>query len=204
MLKSEGFTLLLDRDGILNENIGYLSNVSQIIPTALGKALSRTVDQYDLNIAVISNQPVVATGGATFSEVVVLTREVLRQCGFSNYLEVSLYLCPHLPIERRQNHNSQFFRDCSCRKPRPGLIFRALTEMGLSASNSLFIGDSEVDIEAGVSAGVKTLHVHLENFPPCPNRPNVRCLGISPLTETLNKDSINAILDLFRGENIDS
>ena len=59
-----------------------------------------------------------------------------------------IYYCPHLPED-----------GCECRKPRPGLLYRAASELGFRAAESFVIGDKRCDIELGQRVGATTVLV---------------------------------------------
>ncbi len=195
--------VFLDRDGVLNQNVGYLSDIARIVPTGVGHAIARAVNASKLRYAVISNQPIVATGQATFRQIEVLTREVLRMNGFLEFHDAPIYICPHLPTSRKGGYDSDLIVDCTCRKPKPGLIFKALSDLGIDPKNIIFIGDSIVDVEAGLAAKVNTLHIHLRPSELCDTNVNLLCMDEEDVLTTLNEFSIEYIALMFKGAEID-
>jgi D-glycero-D-manno-heptose 1,7-bisphosphate phosphatase len=61
-----------------------------------------------------------------------------------------VYYCPHHPVHGVGDYR----RDCDCRKPAPGMIFRAAKEHSLDLRRSILVGDKTTDIDAGRAAGV--------------------------------------------------
>ena len=62
-----------------------------------------------------------------------------------------VYYCPHLPNAKVKRYN----RICNCRKPQPGMIFKAVKDFNILVKDSVLIGDKYTDIEAGIKAGIK-------------------------------------------------
>ena len=57
-----------------------------------------------------------------------------------------IYFCPHTPNE-----------NCMCRKPKPGLLQQAISELDINVKDSLMIGDSQTDIDAANKIGCKSI-----------------------------------------------
>ena len=66
------------------------------------------------------------------------------------------YICPHHPSE---GTIKEFIKDCSCRKPKPGMLLQAAHEHNLDLSQSLLFGDQESDLFAGRAAGCKVFNI---------------------------------------------
>ena len=63
------------------------------------------------------------------------------------------YYCPHHPTEGR----GEYRRACTCRKPAPGLIERALLDWTIDPDKSVMIGDAEHDMKAAAAAGIRAV-----------------------------------------------
>ena len=63
-----------------------------------------------------------------------------------------IYYCPHHPTAGLGDYKI----NCQCRKPLPGMLIRAATELGIDLDRSLMIGDRESDLQAGANAGCVT------------------------------------------------
>jgi D-glycero-D-manno-heptose 1,7-bisphosphate phosphatase len=143
--------VFLDRDGTLIEDVGYLSSISQI------KVLPRVVDGLKLLksmgylLIVVTNQSGVARG--FFSEEFVLNvHDILGRFFKDNGVAIdAFYYCPHHPTEGFPPYNV----NCDCRKPKTGMIKRAICEYDIDISNSWVIGDSLVDVQLARNAGCK-------------------------------------------------
>jgi histidinol-phosphate phosphatase family protein len=103
-------------------------------------------------LVVVSNQGVVARGGATLATVEAINRrvgELLHEAG--RPLIDRFYFCPFHPKGRVP----EFTREHPWRKPAPGMILAAAADMGLDLGESWVIGDAARDVEAGIGAGLQ-------------------------------------------------
>ncbi|MGH7727162.1 MAG: HAD-IIIA family hydrolase, partial [Candidatus Eiseniibacteriota bacterium] len=140
--------VFLDRDGTLMPELGYLGDPSRVrLLPGVGAAL-RILDRAGYALVVVTNQSAIGRGIVT-AQAVEHVHERLRELLRAEQVELSgLYVCPHRPDE-----------ECDCRKPNPGLLERALRELGLERRGSWMVGDGAKDVEAGRRAGVKPLLV---------------------------------------------
>jgi D-glycero-D-manno-heptose 1,7-bisphosphate phosphatase len=143
--------VFLDRDGTINEEVGYLDRLDKLhlIPGA-AEAI-RLINQSGMKAVVVTNQSGVARGmfdEAFVDEVHRQLRKMLREEGAS--LD-GFYFCPHHPLEGR----GSYLRVCDCRKPAPGLLLRAADELCLDPERSYMIGDTLKDIEAASRIGAR-------------------------------------------------
>jgi D-glycero-D-manno-heptose 1,7-bisphosphate phosphatase len=148
--------VFLDRDGVLVQDVDLLIRREDIrlltgVPEALG-LLKRT--GYSLNV--VSNQTVVARGMATEAEVSALNKYLQKIIELAGGPRLDgWYFCPHHP-----KANVPAYRiNCECRKPHPGMLLRAASELDLDLSASFMVGDRITDIIAGVRAGCRTILV---------------------------------------------
>jgi D-glycero-D-manno-heptose 1,7-bisphosphate phosphatase len=153
--KGRRAAVFLDRDGTINEEIGYIDRLEKLrlIPGA-AEAI-RLINASGMNTVVVTNQSGVARGIFTESfvaEIHAHLGEMLRAEGAS--LD-GIYFCPHHPTEGR----GDYLRKCDCRKPAPGLLLRAATELHIDPTHSYMIGDTLKDIEAGARAGAQGILV---------------------------------------------
>lgn len=147
--------IFLDRDGTINEEVGYLDSPDKlaIFPSAFEAV--RLINQSGRKTIVVTNQAGIARG--LFGEDLVETihaalQEALRRKGA---LIDAFYYCPHHPTEGFPPYR----QSCDCRKPAPGLFLRAARELNLDLSASWMIGDRYNDMEAAHRAGAKGILV---------------------------------------------
>ena len=145
--------VFLDKDGTLVKNIPYSIIPEKImfypeVPEAL-KLLKRN----GFKIVIISNQPGVAYGYFE-EEDLKKVKETLQKMLEVYAIKIDgFYYCPH----HTEGKVKTYTMNCSCRKPKPGMIIQAANELKIDISKSWMIGDILNDIEAGNSAGCKTI-----------------------------------------------
>jgi len=153
--------VFLDRDGVINElvyfpEIGIIDsplNPDQfrLLPD-VAKAI-RALNELGFKVVVISNQPGIAKGKMNeklFEEIRLKMKRELESKGA--HLDAEYY-CFHHPEAVKEEYRA----NCDCRKPKPGLLFRAASELGLDLSKSFCVGDSLTDVKAGKAAGCITI-----------------------------------------------
>jgi histidinol-phosphate phosphatase family protein len=139
-----GPAIFLDRDGVINVRRpgDYVLDWSQFEFVPGIQAALKQLSSLNLPMILISNQAAVGKGlldAAKLKEITVRMQNELLAGGVS--LTAAFY-CTH-----RSDEN------CDCRKPQPGMLTRAANEFGIDLKQSIFIGDSATDIEAGLAAG---------------------------------------------------
>ena len=156
-------TAFLDRDGVLVEDIDWLSHPDQIrIFPGVPEALVRLV-QAGFQLIVVTNQPIVARGLITEEQLQTIHLALAEKLAAAGApLLTHIYYCPHHPKATLPAYRL----DCLCRKPKPGLLLRAATDLGLDPAAGFMVGDRMSDIAAGAAAGCRTILVqtgkHLE------------------------------------------
>ena len=101
------------------------------------------------SLLIITNQEGIDRVFAEF-EYKKLTEKYTKKLSRNGLKIDAVYHCPHHP-----NFSEPNFKDCNCRKPKPGMIFNAVKEFNINLKSSIIIGDSERDIQAGKNAGIK-------------------------------------------------
>nr|WP_246140147.1 HAD family hydrolase [Geothermobacter ehrlichii] len=147
--------VFLDRDGTLIEERDYLCRPEDVVllPGA-AEAVCR-LNRAGIAVVVVTNQSGVARGYFDLAVVGRIHRHLDRQLACSGARIDGYYVCPHHPTEG----DTPWRCDCECRKPKPGLLLRAATEMGIDLSRSFMIGDKISDLQAGEKAGCLSLLV---------------------------------------------
>jgi histidinol-phosphate phosphatase family protein len=138
--------VFVDRDGTIMHDADYCSDPKQVrifpgVPEAL-----RRLKAKGYKLIIITNQSGIGRGFFTIDQYRAVEAEVLRHLDAD--LIDATYFCPDVPGQHS-----------SCRKPAPGMILQATREHQIDLSRSFFIGDKEVDVECGRSAGVRTIRV---------------------------------------------
>jgi D-glycero-D-manno-heptose 1,7-bisphosphate phosphatase len=136
--------IFLDRDGTLNESVGYLNHPSRFHLFPWTVEAIRTIREHGHLAVMVTNQS--GLGRGYFREdVIARVHESLREilAGAGTELD-ALYVCPHRPQD-----------GCECRKPKPGMLLRAEKELGCDLGRSWMVGDNLSDLEAAWSAGAR-------------------------------------------------
>ena len=173
--------VFLDRDGTLNEDPGYLGNPEDLILFSdTGTTLSLLKNKYHFLLIVISNQSGIARGLMNHDDVVSVNNELNKKLSEFNVQIDAFYYCPFHPDFNIED-------ECLCRKPSPKMIIDAALDFDIDLSRSYIIGDSEVDILAGINAGVRTVLVNTgygaESFSILKNENNLPSFVAENLTE---------------------
>lgn len=149
--------IFLDRDGTINKQVGFLKNIDDFeLLDGVAEAIKKINDSGYLAI-VISNQPVIARGEMTIEELNMVHNKMETLLGQQGAFLDAIYYCPHHPDKGFVGERIEYKIDCSCRKPKPGLLIKASEDFNIDLSESWMIGDSNLDVLAGKNAGCKTI-----------------------------------------------
>jgi len=140
----------LDRDGVINFDHGYVAHIEdfQFIPGVL--EASRALAQRGYALVVITNQSGIGRGLYSDADYETLTAWMRAQFADAGAELAGVFHCPHHPIDARDPYRI----DCDCRKPAPGLLLRAASELNLDLARSALFGDKLSDLQAAAAAGV--------------------------------------------------
>jgi D-glycero-D-manno-heptose 1,7-bisphosphate phosphatase len=145
--------IFLDRDGTINVDTGYVHTIEEFefIPGAIDAL--RTLSELPAPVIVVTNQSGVGRGYFKESDVEALHEHMNDLLDDYDAEIDAFYYCPHHPDADRVAYR----QDCQCRKPRPGLLKTAAEDFDVTFSESVMIGDSERDVEAGNEMGCHTI-----------------------------------------------
>ena len=162
-LKMKQKAIFLDRDGTINKYIKFLHDVNrfELLP-GVAEAIKKINELGYLTI-VVTNQPVLARGEITFEELKNIHNKMEVLLGNEGAYVDRIYFCPHHPHSGYEGEIKELKIDCECRKPKPGMLMKAAEEFHIDLEKSWMVGDSMVDIQAGDSAGCKTVLISEEN-----------------------------------------
>ncbi len=147
--------VFLDRDGTINEQMGYINHICRFILLPGAAQAIRRLNEAKIPVVVISNQSGLARGyfpEELLEEVHEKMKRLLAQEGA--HVD-GIYICPHHP-EAKEEHLRV---SCSCRKPKPGLVLQAAEELGLDPAGSFVVGDRWSDIKTAVNCGAQSILV---------------------------------------------
>jgi D-glycero-D-manno-heptose 1,7-bisphosphate phosphatase len=146
-----GPAILLDRDGVLNRKPPrgcYVQAPDEFewLPGAL-RAL-RLLNAGGYRVIVVSNQAGIGRGMLSEDAVLRIHERMVAEASRAGGQIDAVYYCPH-----------DWDEGCECRKPSPGLLFRAQREHSLNLSRTFFVGDDERDAQAADAAGCPSILV---------------------------------------------
>jgi D-glycero-D-manno-heptose 1,7-bisphosphate phosphatase len=144
--------VLLDRDGTLIEEVGYLDRLDLIRFFSYSVDAVRLLNRAGYAVIVITNQAGVARG--YFDEAFVDTahRVISERLTQGGARVDAYYYCPHHPDGSVAAYRS----NCECRKPQPGMLVKAAADHQLDLRRSFVVGDRAGDLEAGAAVGART------------------------------------------------
>ncbi|MGE5249351.1 MAG: D-glycero-alpha-D-manno-heptose-1,7-bisphosphate 7-phosphatase [Bacteroidota bacterium] len=145
--------VFLDKDGTLVEDLPYNIDPALIRFHEGTLACLRALQQAGHQIIVVSNQSGIARGYFKEEDLIPVENHLRRAFCAAGILLSGFYYCPHHP----EAEISEYAVKCFCRKPWPGMIYRAAGEHGVDLEASWMLGDILDDIEAGNRARCRTI-----------------------------------------------
>ena len=150
--------LFLDRDGVIVEEVPYLHRIEEARIVDGTVAAIRAANARSLPVVVVTNQGGIGLGKYDWPDFARLHEWIWDQLAEADAFVNMVLACPHHPRGEGMLRNG----DHPDRKPNPGMILRALEALPIDASRSWIVGDREVDVQAGKSAGLAGA-VHLRS-----------------------------------------
>lgn len=149
--------LFLDRDGVINEKANdneYIMSTNEFIYRKGIFGVLQEASKKGYKFVIITNQQCIGKGVMNQDTLKIIHEKMKKDLEENGILIDKIYYCPHLKE-----------KNCFCRKPKPGLFYKAMTEIheNIDLSRSFYIGDSRSDAIAGKSFGVKTILLKSEN-----------------------------------------
>lgn len=140
-----------DRDGVLNEEVGYLWEIERFKWTEGAREAVKLCNERGFLVVVVTNQGGIAKNLYTARDVDALhnfMQEKLSEIGA--HID-AFYYCPH----HIDGTIKKLSVECECRKPKPGLILKACEELKIEPARSIMFGDKERDMGAARAAGLR-------------------------------------------------
>jgi HAD superfamily hydrolase (TIGR01662 family) len=136
--------VLFDRDGTVVVDVPYNGEPARVVPMPGARAALDELRTAGIAVGVVSNQSGIARGLFDAAAVDAVNARIESLLGpFAGW-----WYCPHDDRDR-----------CDCRKPKPGLVLRALCELGFRPERCALIGDTGADIDAARTAGLRSVLV---------------------------------------------
>jgi D-glycero-D-manno-heptose 1,7-bisphosphate phosphatase len=150
MHKNKAF--FLDRDGVIIKNVPYLNSLKDLEFLPGVDSAIKLINNFGYKCIVITNQSGIARGSVSLDQIFSIHEYIKKSLEKAGATIDAFYLCPHYLRGKIETYTI----DCNCRKPRPGMFFQAAKDHNLSLMNSIMVGDSIIDIEAGRNAGCQS------------------------------------------------
>ena len=162
--------IFLDRDGVINEEVGYLHKIEDFkFIDGIFESLNK-LHGLGYQFIIVTNQSGIGRGFFSKEDYILLDSWMKKEFEKNGVKILHSVFCPHTPSE-----------NCNCRKPKPGMFEECFKLFQISIEDSWMIGDSERDIEAAIKAGI---------------RKNILVRSGHPISETTTKASI--VIDSIR------
>jgi D-glycero-D-manno-heptose 1,7-bisphosphate phosphatase len=183
--------VFLDRDGVINRKAPEGQYVTRwedfhVLPGVVeGITLLNRAGFY---VVVVTNQRCVAKGLMTAAGLEEMHERMSEFLARAGAIVDAIYYCPH-----------ELGQSCSCRKPAPGMLLDAARSSGIELPASWMIGDSDIDIVAGKSAGCRTARLSTTNETADESRQH----GVAPQCADLIASSLlDAVRQILRREGV--
>jgi D-glycero-D-manno-heptose 1,7-bisphosphate phosphatase len=141
--------IFIDRDGTLNEDIGYVSSPDRLVLYPWAAEAVRLINESGVKAFVITNQSGIARGMYTEDDLDRIHSRMIEELARDGARIDGVYYCPHHP----EVGDARYRVICDCRKPRTGMVEAASREHNIVLSLSFIIGDKASDIELAANAG---------------------------------------------------
>ena len=150
-------TVFLDRDGVLTVDSGFIDRPEKLeLLPGVAEAMA-LLHRRGIRCVVTTNQSIVARGLCTMAMLGTIHDRLRVKIAAGGGKIDAIYACPHHPETHHGEGVPELRRACRCRKPAPGLLFRARRELGLNLAACIIVGDQTSDVRAGRAAGIRTV-----------------------------------------------
>lgn len=138
--------VFFDRDGTINVNYGHVYRPADLTFVEGTPEVIRKYNDAHIPVIVVTNQAGIAKGMYTEADMHRFN-SYMNRClreKYNAHID-AFYFCPHHP---------DYTGECDCRKPKPGMFFRAAKDWNIDLSKSIMYGDKESDKQAAEQAGI--------------------------------------------------
>tara|TARA_Y100000590_G_scaffold11662_1_gene14261 strand:+ start:629 stop:1864 length:1236 start_codon:yes stop_codon:yes gene_type:complete len=163
-LKQEKKVIFFDRDGTIISEKEFVDSINKIKFIDQFLKFINKIKKKNMIFICITNQPGIAKGFISekkLEEIHLKINSIMYQR--TGVFFDKFYYCPHYPISGFKKEIKKFKIICKCRKPKPAMFLKAINDFNLDKKNIYNIGNSEIDMHAGYSAGIKKNFLLSEN-----------------------------------------
>jgi len=147
--------VFIDRDGTLTEEVGYVNHPSRLRLLPRSAEAIRRLNAAGVPAVVVTNQAGIARGYFSEDVLHLVNGELRAQLERAGARLDGVYVCPHHPKEGEPPYRAA----CDCRKPKPGLLLKAATDLDLDLAQSVMVGDKPSDLEVAPQVGARSVLV---------------------------------------------
>ena len=147
--------VFIDRDGTLTEEVGYVNHPKRLRLLPRSAEAVRRLNAAEIPAVVVTNQAGIARGHFSHEVLEAVNLELLAQLKDGGAHLDGIYVCTHHPSVGAPPYRA----DCECRKPKPGLLLRAATDLALDLSASVVVGDKASDVATAPRVGARSVLV---------------------------------------------
>jgi D-glycero-D-manno-heptose 1,7-bisphosphate phosphatase len=147
--------VFLDRDGTINEQMGYINHVSRFVMLPGAGPAIRRLNEAGILAILVSNQSGVARGYFPIELVNTVHAALAQRLAQDGAFLDGVFFCPHHP----QGQIPAYRKVCDCRKPRTGMIQQACAQLPVDRSRSYVVGDRCSDLQLARRADMKGILV---------------------------------------------
>ena len=145
--------VFLDRDGTLSREIGYILEIDKFSLYDYSVESVKKLNSLGVKVIVVTNQACVARGLCSEETVQSVNQRMIDLLEKEDAYLDDVFFCPH----HTEGTVDEYTIDCSCRKPKTGMIFEAVKKYDIEISESFVVGDKISDIQMGFNAGARTI-----------------------------------------------
>lgn len=149
------FAAFIDRDGTINDEVGYVNHLSRFKIFPWAPEAIKNLNKKGFRTIVVSNQAGVARGYFSEDLVIQIHSNLQQEMAKSGAYFDAIYYCPHHPSTGQVPYR----KVCNCRKPKPGMLLKAVNKFGIDVAKSFVIGDRYSDIQLAHDSGARSIFV---------------------------------------------
>jgi D-glycero-D-manno-heptose 1,7-bisphosphate phosphatase len=147
--------VFLDRDGTINEQMGYINHLSRFHLLPGVASAIRQLNELEIPVLVVTNQSGLARGYFPPALLAKVHERLAEELAVEGARVDGIYVCPHHPEAKREEYRV----NCDCRKPKIGLFTTAAAEHNIDLSASFVVGDRWSDLKAAADCGATSVLV---------------------------------------------
>jgi len=147
--------VFIDRDGTISEEVGYINHPDRFRLFSYSASAIKMLNDNGWLAIVVTNQAGVARGYFSENLITEVHQRMTQDLEQQNARLDAIFYCAHHPTVGEPPYRAE----CNCRKPKPGLVHRAATELDVDLEQSWMIGDRYSDIELAHNAGLRSAFV---------------------------------------------